>query len=836
MFTDLSKISDFIVAPFSVDTEKVLADNPWADKDKGFAERVRNHPDAGGQLLFIRDFEIAELPLDATLHVGALGCYDVYCNGKRVGAIDNGEMVYNEMKPGSIVYSKRTLFDSYSLRPYLREGKNRLLVTVTGGWYTGRIAFGTYKDKPLALIAVLSQKTDDGESLLLKTDAKWLCAQGGQVRFTDIWDGEFQDMRFESDEVLSLPETEIKDAQAACVCAPSVAVTPFIGPFVRLRKELAFAPKSALVWKGTDDNGSDFGKIHILHTPDINAPVSLKATERLIIDLGQNIVGRETLCIKGAAGTTVTVTFAEMKNDSGLLSRGNDGPDGSLYCANYRSAKSKSQYVLSGIEAGDILSPRFTFSGFRYAEIMADGDVDVLSYAFDVIGSDCKETGTLSCSNEEVNQLISNIKWGQRGNYLSIPTDCPQRDERLGWTGDTQVFCRTAMYNANVLSFLKKWMQDARDCQYPCGSFPPVIPWVKIFGENSTAAWSDAGIIVPYTLYLMYGDISVLAENKEAMEKYMDHLASRPNFVGPEPVFLDWLSFEPTVGDYIAMCYYAYDATLMAKIERELADDASAQKYEALYGQIREAFRQKHLDESGQPIQKTQTAYLLALKMGMFEENEKEVAIKALRQKIIDNGYRLSTGFVGTGILCQTLSELGQDDLAYTLLLQTDCPSWLYSVRQGATTIWERWNSYTLENGFGDVNMNSFNHYAYGAVAEWMYRFMVGIEADEHAPGFAHFYLQPRPDMRTKEQIPKGQERITYAKATFESPKGEIYAAWENKECFRYEVRIPEGTRATLILPLLGKEGYLQNNVWHKVETAQTTQISLPAGTYTFEV
>ena len=529
-----------------------------------------------------------------------------------------------------------------------------------------------------------------------------------------------------------------------------------------------------------------------------------------------------------------------MLNDSGEISRGNDGPRGSLYTINYRSAKSRSEYILSGSADGDICTPLFTFYGFRYAQISADNDIEIVNASFDVVGSDITEVGHISTSNDEVNQLLSNIRWGQRGNYLSIPTDCPQRDERLGWTGDTQVFCRTAAYQSDVLGFFKKWMQDVRDSQMPNGTIPDVIPLVSIFRRRDTsAAWGDAAIIVPYTMYLMYGDISIIEENLDMMCRYMDYLAQKPNYSGPSARYLDWLAFEPTEGDYISMIYYAYDALLMSRMTKAIGMDELSLHYATLRNKIIHNFAVKHLDNDFMPRQKTQTAYLLALAMDAIPEECKARAVAELKSKIIENGYRLSTGFVGTAWLCQILSACGEDGLAYSLLLQTECPSWLYSVRQGATTVWERWNSYTLADGFGDKSMNSFNHYAYGVVAEWMYRYMIGIEADHECPGFKHIILQPRPDTRSDEEMPEGQERITHASASYASPVGEIKVNWSmNDGMFTYDVTLPEDSNATLYLPRLNKSSYKQNGNVVDVSTQENgiISISLSGGTHHFEV
>ena len=456
-----------------------------------------------------------------------------------------------------------------------------------------------------------------------------------------------------------------------------------------------------------------------------------------------------------------------------------------------------------------------------------------------VIGSATHETGKMETSHPVVNQLISNIIWGQRGNYLSVPTDCPQRDERLGWTGDTQAFCGTAAYNAMVDGFFHKWLQDARDSQNEAGMYPDVIPTVRVVGFGG-AAWSDAGIIVPYTMWKMYGDVTIIREHYESMEKYMGWLEAS-NMNAPNPHYGDWLAYEGTDARLICVAYYALDCMYMEAMSRAVGKADRAEHYKATYAKVRDHFRTLYCDANGElnPENRTQCGYLLALRIGLLDEDKRPAAVAALKQKIIDNGYKLSTGFVGTCILNEVLAEFGENNLAYSLLLQTENPSWLYSIYQGATTIWERWNSYTKATGFGNVGMNSFNHYAYGAIQEWMYRHVAGIETTEEAPGFAHPILQPKPDTRKPEEIPEGQELIKWAKTSFESVNGLIISNWDTTDGFVYECTVP--VAATLYLPILtDAETYTVNGVEKRFADGtvcpcgKALVIELDAGSYTF--
>ena len=788
--------------------------DPWGSGKEGWKDRTDPHPAGAGLALVYRDFTIETLPTRASVTATALGLYDLYCNGFRVGETENGRTVCNEMCPGHTVFFRRAQATTYDLLPYLREGDNRLLAVLSAGWYGGRISFGTYGFATPCLWAEILLQSADGETETIRTDENWTSAWDGPVLFTDIWDGELQDLRREGYETLSEPGICPAFAAPATVQEHGqTEVTPQIGPQVRLRPELSPTPVQSLIWEGVSEDNTDFGCINVPKCDDGFAPVHLSAGQHLQIDLGQNMVGRERLFIRGETGVRVTVVYAEMKNDSGRRSRGNDGPAGSLYVENYRSAKAKCEYILSGAEEGDLCTPHYGFCGFRYFEITADGDIDVIDAGAVVVGSDLCEVGRLVTSDPEVNRLLSNIRWGQRGNYLSIPTDCPQRDERLGWTGDTQVFCRAAAYQADVRGFFHKWMQDVRDSQGKDGYIPDVVPVVRIFSADTAAAWGDAAVIVPYTIWQMYGDTSILTENMDCMERYMQWISARPDYTGPVGRYLDWLAFEPTEGDYISMAYYAYDAALMAQMCRAVGRRDKAAEYTALRERIGVAFAAKHLGADGLPLQKTQTAYVLALRFDLLAREMRETAADALCAKIRENGNRLSTGFVGTAMLCQTLSEYGRDGMAYTLLLQTECPSWLYSVRQGATTVWERWNSYTHESGFGDVGMNSFNHYAYGAVAEWMYRYMAGIDVDPAAPGLSHIVLHPRPDLRKDSEIPEGQKRITNVSASLSLAGGELEIHWETDENGRLvcDVTVPQGHWATLSLPLGATAEYTEN-------------------------
>lgn len=809
--------------------------NPW-ETPIGAADQFAPIVDKNGIALFRKTFTVRELKA-ARVDATALGIYDLYVNGKRVGRQAGREDAapYDELKPGWTDYTARCLYYSYDLAPYLTEGENTLLAAVAPGWYNGRIALGTYGETHIALLAAIRLSDADGERVLY-TDKTWEASWGSAIRAADIWDGEMYDANQPSLATISEKQDSLHWGTPAEE-THDLFVTPQVGSTITVRPNLTRKPETVTVYKGTEDNGSDYGKIHVVRTLTGNS-FTLAAGEAAVLDFGQNMVGWPTFTARGAAGTSLQIRFGEMLNDSGLKSRGNDNPEGSIYSINYRSAKAKLCYILNGQD--DAYRPTFSFFGFRYCEIRATADVTFENLTAEVVGSANRETGHMETSNADVNRLISNVLWGQRGNYLSVPTDCPQRDERLGWTGDTQAFCCTAAYNADVDGFFHKWLQDARDSQAENGMYPDVIPKVRVVGWGG-AAWSDAGIIVPYTMWKMYADTDIIREHYASMERYMDWLATT-DLSGPNATYGDWLAYEPTDARYISVAYYALDARYMAAMSRAIDRADRAAHYDSLFEQICDHFRRIYCNAEGDlnPEVRTQTGYLLALRNDLLLPERRPAAVAALKQKIIDNGYKLSTGFVGSCILNEVLAEFGENDLAYSLLLQTENPSWLYSVHQGATTIWERWNSYTKATGFGDVGMNSFNHYAYGAVQEWMYRHIAGIETTEQAPGFAHPILQPKPDTRSAEEIPDGQEKITWARTSFASPVGLIESAWDMTDGFTYTCRVP--VAATLHLPLIGNaETLVINGVAHKPDEfrlcpiGKGVTIELAPGAYTIE-
>ena len=670
------------------------------DGGTGTSTYVYFEPNEGGTPVFRKSILLAK-PKSARLYSTALGVYDVFINGERVGTDGDAGKVYDELKPGWSNYNKRVLYHTYDVTDYIVSGTNVITGIVTGGWWNGEIAHGTYGSKDCAFMAKLVLTYANGSRYVVATDESWSASTEGAVRYADIYGGETYDARYGNDYMLAGYDDSEWD-KAAVSNDFQGTLSAFNGSNIRVDEALTRQAERITLYSGAEDNGSDYGRIHVLERYDsLSDGVTVEKGQTLLLDMGQNMVGW----------------------------------------------------------------PQF-----------------------------------------------SNILWGQRGNYLSAPTDCPQRDERLGWSGDTQIFVGTAVYNADVSNFYRKWADDAVDSQWENGAYPDVIPVSNLVGGGA-GAWSDVGIIAPWTVYEAYGDIGILESNYASMEKYMDWL-DNGTYDGPYTTYGDWLAYEGTDARLISVAYYAYDAALMAKIAAALGKTEDVQKYRRLFQNIKASFIERYVNADGSMKQTSQTAYLLALKFNLLPDDASRTLISdRLIEKLRQNNNQLSTGFVGTGIIAQTLSEIGRSNQAYSLLLTDDDPSWLYSVHQGATTVWERWNSYTIANGFGDVSMNSFNHYAYGAVAEWMYESMAGIRADEENPGFSHFLLEPQIDTRTGSELPSGQENITYVKGAYQSRYGLIRSEWSTEaHLLDYTAQIPANSTATLTLPVMEGAKYVTVN------------------------
>lgn len=755
--------------------------------------RDNNIPKGDGLLTVIKHFNISKPVKSAVLRITSLGNFEALLNGHRV--------TEDELTPLWTDYRHRVFEYVYDILPYIKKkGNNTFGARVSSGWWSGRISNGYYGYKKTALCAEIEIFYKDGTNEIIATDESWNTALCGPVFYADIWDGEYFDATIK--DPLCYPDG-IEWVNAQKFTDFTCDIVEFEGEKVRVCEYIA--PKSAVIYRGTKQNGTDFGEIKAIKKAvgDNCECTTLKAGQTMVLDFGEDIVGRPSLAINALNGTVVKCLFAEMLNDSGDKSRGNDGPKGSLYIENYRSALSRFNYVAASTNTRrqlNIIRPLHTFYGFRYMEITADKDINIECITAEVLGADMQFIGEFECSNPLVNKLYKNVVRGMKGNYLGIPTDCPQRDERLGWTGDTGVFCGAASYIANTNNFLDKYLGDMRDSQKDRGgAYADICP--AVFEKNfcASAAWADAGIIIPYKLWLMFGDNDLIAKHYSSMEEYMAFVDKELGLSGSKAWYGDWLAYEETDKQYVAICYHYNNAVLMQKYSRILGKTEREEYYRSLSEKILALYFEKYVAD-GEITEKSQTAYLLPLAFDMLNGDLKEKAIKNLKKNIIDNNYTLTTGFLGTGLLNQTLAKVGLNDLAYSLLLQDGDPSWLYSVKQGATTIWERWNSYTKQNGFGNVKMNSFNHYAYGAVAEWLYADVAGIKPDPVSVGFnERFILAPTPDT---------QKRITSAKATYRDILSEWYY---EEESVVYHFIIPDGA-ARAQIPLTNGKKTLEIN------------------------
>jgi len=704
-----------------------------------------------------RGFRLDAAPTRARLYVSALGVCEPRLNGQRVGN--------DELLPGWTEFTRSVQSLAYDVTDLLGPGDNVLAAILADGWYSGymgnnvRKGTGFYGPEP-RLLAQLEVETASGERFTLATDETWRWATGPLLS-SDIFMGERYDARL---------ETPGWDAAGFDDGAWSpVAVDPSEGRTIR------FKPAEPI------------RAVEELATVEMTEP----EPGVYIFDLGQNMVGRARLTTRGKAGQTVTLRYGEMLN-----------PDGTLYTANLRGAAQRDAYTRA-TDGEETYEPRFTFHGFRYLE--ATG-LDARPEPTDVVGvvmhNDMRPTGRFECSEPLLNQLQRNIVWGQRGNYLEVPTDCPQRDERLGWTGDAQVFARTAAFNYDIQPFMTKWLADVREAQHDDGNIPNVAPQVS--GALGSAAWGDAVVVIPWTLYLAYGDRRVLERNLDAMLGWLDYCESTSdNGVRHDQGFGDWLAMDQLTGhcahtatprDLINTAYVVFSAELTARIAELVGRPQDVQRCDELAAAFRAGFNRAFVTETGRIVGDTQTAYVLALAFDLLPDEKVPAARQSLLRQLRYWNHHISTGFVGTNLLLPTLARHGLFEECYTLLMQTDCPSWLFPVTQGATTIWERWDGWHPDRGFQNPGMNSFNHYAYGAVGEWLYRYMLGLDIDPELPAYKHAIIHPAPDL--------AERRITHAAGGVDTPFGRLDAAWRIEgDSFTLDLTVPFNTTATVNLP-----------------------------------
>jgi alpha-L-rhamnosidase len=697
-----------------------------------------------------RGFRIGAPVTSARLHITALGLYEARLNGRRVGDA--------VLAPGWTDYRQRIPYQTYDVAGLLRPGENVLGAMLGDGWYCGFFGFDAKRAGALygpapELLAQLVIGLDDGTEQRVVTDGTWRAAFGA-IRHADLIMGEGHDLGLEPH---GWDAPGFDDSGWSAVRCRDRDGTPLVadpGPPIRVTQELA--PRA------------------ITADPD----------GRTIIDFGQNLAGWVRLTVSGPAGARVSVRHGEVLD-----------PDGRLYTENLRTARQADEYLTSGGE--EVLAPRFTLHGFRYAEVTGyPGALGADSVTALVAGSDIAPSGAFTSSLPWLDRLFANIDWGQRGNFISVPTDCPQRDERLGWLGDAQIFARTACYNRDVAAFFAKWLDDVADAQHPSGAFPDIAPLTTMdwFGAP---AWGDAGVIVPWTLHAMYGDTGSLRRHFGAMTSWMDFLEQgNPDYLRRHELgnsYNDWLApgADLTPPELLGTAYWAHDAALMAQVADAIGRPDDAAGYRALASKIRAAFADAFVAGDGRVASGTQTAYVLALHFGLLADDLREAAAGHLLDAIAAADGRLSTGFVGVGYLLPVLSGSGHTDVAYRLLERQGLPSWRYMIDHGATTIWERWDGWSEENGFQSAWMNSLNHYALGSVGEWLYRFVLGLELAPGAAGFDRLVLRPYPG-----------GTLARAAGSYRSVRGPISSRWERSgDSFRLAVELPPNVTASVRVP-----------------------------------
>ncbi|HYC71489.1 MAG TPA: family 78 glycoside hydrolase catalytic domain [Opitutaceae bacterium] len=813
----------------------IAADPGIIRRDSGAIAATLTEP--GTPALFRREFEIPGGVTRATLYASARGVFELRANGHRVGD--------DLFAPEWTDYRKRIHYRTYDVTSLVTSGANCLAATLGDGWWSGYVGWqetrARYGSLENSLVLQLEVQLADGSRITLGTDATWTC-NTGPILSSDFMMGEAYDARRERtgwDRPAEQPADATRPGKAGIdPVAPAAGHRPTVQPADVARpgragigdwlpaREVA-APAARLVAQGSE-------RVHVIETlrPE---PAGRPPPGGRLYDLGQNIAGWVQLRLHDfPAGMRITLRHGERLT-----------AEGALYTENLRRAKATDVYITRGGPL-ETWHPHFTFHGFQYVEVTFDPPpppTAVLVPIACAIHSATPPAGRFECSHPGVNRLWRNALWSQKDNFLSVPTDCPQRDERLGWMGDAQVFLRTATCNMDVAAFFTKWMVDVEDAQTPEGIFPDVAPripedvrFVGLDDLGGAAGWADAGIIVPWTIWRVYGDRRIIERHWRAMVAWLDYL-ERTNPDGLRTRALhnnygDWLCI-PTdtsfrthspMKNLLATAYWADDAAKMARMARAIGREADAARFQATFEKIRSAFQREWLLPDGRLKVETQTAYLLALAFDLLPAGLRAAAAGHLVGNIRALGWHLSTGFIGISHLNPQLTLAGHNDVAYRLLLQDTFPSWLYPVKHGATTIWERWNGWTHDDGFFNPQMNSFNHYSLGSVGEWLFRHVAGIELDPEVPGYARFVLRPHPG-----------EGLAHAGASLRTMHGEIVSRWriDGKE-FSWEVVVPPNTTARIFVPAATESAARADGLAPEGHDGHFALFNAPAGRYRF--
>ena len=763
--------------------------------------------------LFRNEFKVSKKIASAIATITAHGLYVAYINGQKIGDA--------YFTPGWTSYNKRLQYQTYDVTKLLQQGDNAIGAMLGSGWYRGTLAWGNEKyGKTLALLLQVEVKYVDGTSEIIGTNKNWKTATG-EILNSEIYNGELIDARKEK-EGWKLPS--YNDQEWNLVKVKDFDKTNLIATMNEpIRKH------------------EKFEVIEVITTPEGDQ----------VLDFGQNLVGFVQVKIKGNKGDEVILKHAEVLDKNG-----------NFYTANLRAATQENKYILKGGEE-EIFEPHFSWQGFRYVRVKGiSGKLDPANFTAVALYSDMNTTGGFTTSNKLINQLQHNIEWGQKGNFLDVPTDCPQRDERLGWTGDAQVFFNTAAFNMQVDNFFTKWMKDVKADQLENGSVPHVIPNVLNPHDGASAGWADVSTIIPWNLYLNYGDIAILENQYTSMKGWVNYMRGQSeNYLWNRGShFGDWLFYRPdddndgrsalTDKYLIAQCFYANSTQLLINTAEILGKQNEVEEYTALLVNIKEAFINEYTTRNGSLVSNSQTAYVLALNFDMLPENLREQAAKRLADNIRSYNYHLTTGFLGTPYLCHVLTRFGYHDLAYTLLMQKSYPSWLYPVTQGATTIWERWDGQKPNGDFQTISMNSFNHYAYGAIGDWMYKTLGGINSSSKTDGVGYkkIILKPHVDNKLvskKEEEQSEDERLTMVNTDLDTYYGKISSHWQKGDNqFSMDFNIPVNTTAELHIPtnaiekiMEGKSKLSKSKDITIIETTATEVIvSLGSGAYHFTI
>ena len=767
----------------------MLAPGDWKAQwiTPGYLEDSVNRPSP----LFRKSFRPENKKIrSGIVYITAHGLYEAQINGHRVGNA--------YLTPGWTSYNKRLQYQAYDVTGMLKPGENAIGATLGNGWYRGYIGFDPKPNlygKDIALLFQLEITYTDGSKSTVISDDSWKSATG-PVRFAEIYYGATIDDRMRQD---------------------NWSVAGFDDKAWSGVKTMDY-PKSTLVATVNEP----------VRKHELFKPVKIFTTPKgeKVIDFGQNLVGWVQMKITGKAGDKITLSHAEVIDHAG-----------NFYTENLRTARSQDLYILNG-KGEETFEPQFTWQGFRYVKVEGyPGDLKPEDFTAVALYSDMPVTGSFTCSNALINQLQHNIQWGQKGNFLDVPTDCPQRDERLGWTGDAQVFSRTASYNMNVNNFFAKWLRDIAADQYASGSVPFVIPNVIAQGSTSgpgaSTGWADVATIIPWNMYLAYGDKRILENQYGSMKAWVDYMKnqSKNDLWNTGFHFGDWLFYslnDDTDGSsaitnkyLIAQCFYAYSTQLLINTANVLGKKDDVDFYTTLLAKIKNAYLHEYVTPNGLISSDTQTAYVLALQFDMLPEALRPQAGQRLVDNIRRYNNHLTTGFLGTPYICGVLSRFGHADVAYQLLLQDTYPSWLYPVKMGATTIWERWDGIRPDGSFETPSMNSYNHYAYGAIGDWMYRVTAGIDTRADKPGYKHIIIKPTPG-----------GNLDNVAADYETYYGKISSHWHNSNGGTVlDVEIPPNTMATIYMPT--NDGAVVTEGGKSLTSQSDIKIDAPKAGYT---